>query len=660
MFDYSAYQDEQNSICQPPSSALQVPTQTEERRRAFAARREGGTMRASSTNCLVTPSFGQYGPMLPEESHHHHQRRSSSYHRRTRSVLDTVFKTDRDVMKNRSSNHHRRRSSSNSSSSLHHSNRSGKRQQQQQQLQHTWSCTDEKDRIQPNCDEERSSYYDDWFTTCGALSKTTTVTGGDDDRHHFLLHHHHSFLYTLLNPHSRQLPAQVFKVFITLVILVDLILFVFSTDQVIFQRFQPIFYQAEAVTSGIFLVEYVCRLMVIPEKRSYRDVPAWKARLWYAVTWTALIDLVACLPFFLEFILGVDLPSLTALRFFRLFRILKTEGSVRAIDAVYRVVYYNREILYVAALICLLLVLFTATLLYYLRPKDRDNQYDQSGDHFDSILSTLYLSTLMLTGQGGPEGAMPWYTKLVVLMTSVFSVVMFAVPASMLTWGFEAEAARMAKRARRQQREMQQQQQRNHLSSQSKLSSSPAGAPDRCDSTSEDDDNSTDEEYFNIIAGVPTTESDNRRGTFTSFGSRRSAATHGNNNNKPKSSRKQHNENAISAEVDPANVTVYNNVWDGLGDKTNYNDGNDSFIITDPPILQQDPARGPHGTYEASPKAALNRLELLEQQVRANTDKLNRILELLERRFNDGPVKHQKDQPSSDVACGRGESMKFL
>ena len=144
--------------------------------------------------------------------------------------------------------------------------------------------------------------------------------------------------------------------------------------------------------------------------------------------------------------------------------------------------------------------MFTATLLYYLRPKDRDNQYDQSGDHFDSILSTLYLSTLMLTGQGGPEGAMPWYTKLVVLMTSVFSVVMFAVPASMLTWGFEAEAARMAKRARRQQREMQQQQQRNHLSSQSKLSSIPAGAPDRCDSTSEDDDNSTDEEYWKIIA----------------------------------------------------------------------------------------------------------------------------------------------------------------
>jgi hypothetical protein len=59
----------------------------------------------------------------------------------------------------------------------------------------------------------------------------------------------------------------------------------------------------------------------------------------------------------------------------------------------------------------------------------------------------MYLSTMMLTGQGGPDGDLPWYTSGVVLLTGVFSIGMFAIPASMLTWGFEAEAERYAKRA---------------------------------------------------------------------------------------------------------------------------------------------------------------------------------------------------------------------
>ena len=54
----------------------------------------------------------------------------------------------------------------------------------------------------------------------------------------------------------------------------------------------------------------------------------------------------------------------------------------------------------------------------------------------------------MLTGQGEPEGALPWYTKLVVAITAVFSVAVFAIPASMLTWGFEAEAARLMAKSR--------------------------------------------------------------------------------------------------------------------------------------------------------------------------------------------------------------------
>jgi hypothetical protein len=97
----------------------------------------------------------------------------------------------------------------------------------------------------------------------------------------------------------------------------------------------------------------------------------------------------------------------------------------------------------------------------------------------------MYLSTLMLTGQGGPEGDLPWYTKGVVLLTSAFSIGMFAIPVSMLTWGFEAEAARCAKRTRQLE----------------KRKARRAEDPDGGSSTEE---YSTDEEYQKIIAGEET------------------------------------------------------------------------------------------------------------------------------------------------------------
>jgi hypothetical protein len=67
----------------------------------------------------------------------------------------------------------------------------------------------------------------------------------------------------------------------------------------------------------------------------------------------------------------------------------------------------------------------------------------------------------------------------------------------MLTWGFEAEAARMAKATR--QRSLKQLQRE---SGELPMSSSSSSSFD----SDEDDGYSTDEEYLNIIAGEETTE----------------------------------------------------------------------------------------------------------------------------------------------------------
>jgi len=55
----------------------------------------------------------------------------------------------------------------------------------------------------------------------------------------------------------------------------------------------------------------------------------------------------------------------------------------------------------------------------------------------------MYLAILMLTGQGIPDGLLPPATKVGVAITAFFSVAIFAIPAAMLAWGFEAEAERL-------------------------------------------------------------------------------------------------------------------------------------------------------------------------------------------------------------------------
>lgn len=115
------------------------------------------------------------------------------------------------------------------------------------------------------------------------------------------------------------------------------------------------------------------------------------------------------------------------------------------------------------------------------------------------------LSVTLLQGQGGPDGDLPWYTKSVVLLTGVFSIGMFAIPASMLTWGFEAEAERLAARAISKARKK-----RAGEVSSAASSSSSSSAYSRLwgGASNSDSIDTSDEEYQNVIAGGADDEKD--------------------------------------------------------------------------------------------------------------------------------------------------------
>lgn len=308
----------------------------------------------------------------------------------------------------------------------------------------------------------------------------------------------HTPFYSLLSPHSHRPQAIAFRIFIAIVVLTNVAVFLVESRQEA-ARLKPYCDLVECVSSWIFLSEYALRLTVVPESSRYRNMTLRRARLRWIFTFESIVDLLALLPWFIEAILDLilgagkaQLPMLTWLRLFRLFRLLKVASIVESIDVFARVLYYNAEILMVSLMLCIVLLLLLSVLLFYLAP-DKENQEED----YSSVTACMYLAVMMLTGQGQPEGTLPWYTKIVVVVTCVFAVGLFAINASMLTWGFENEADRRVKK--------------NHRIQKKRVRAILGGEdPNQvdCSSSSGDEVDSDWEEYEENIAGDESDETD--------------------------------------------------------------------------------------------------------------------------------------------------------
>lgn len=263
----------------------------------------------------------------------------------------------------------------------------------------------------------------------------------------------HSYWYSVLSSHSQRKEARVFRSFIAALILANIVAFVVQSDPYYNEKYQTFFGILEGCSSFVFLVEYLLRVYVAPEHKRYAALQPGVARWAWMRSWESIIDLLAFTPWFIEVfadtscsifsrLCGANMPNLMFLRTLRLFRILKSAPVMNSFDVVARVFYFNAEILCVSLIICLVLLLVTSTLLYYVQP----NEAAEGLDDFSSVPATMYLSVMMLTGQGIPGGKLPLLTKGIVTLTAFLSVAQFAIPASMLAWGFEQEAERRVKK----------------------------------------------------------------------------------------------------------------------------------------------------------------------------------------------------------------------
>ena len=98
----------------------------------------------------------------------------------------------------------------------------------------------------------------------------------------------------------------------------------------------------------------------------YKNLSPVKAKIRYVFSFMALIDLFAILPFYIPFVIKVDLRVLRILRLFRLSRIIKANRYTKSLQKVMRVISEKSAELFSAVLMLFILMLISSVLIYYI------------------------------------------------------------------------------------------------------------------------------------------------------------------------------------------------------------------------------------------------------------------------------------------------------
>jgi len=218
----------------------------------------------------------------------------------------------------------------------------------------------------------------------------------------------------------------VFRIIVT-VIVINVTAAVLYTDPRFAAAFPYDLRIIEAVSLAVFTVEYVFRLWSCVESPHYRGVPAWKARLRYAVTPGAIIDLVAIAPFFIIHFFPVDMRTLALVRLLRFFKLARySPGLTSLIEALKA----ERHGLVACLVVLSGAVLVSASAIYAAEGSTQP-------DKFGSIPESMWWAVVTVTtvGYGDVVPVTP-LGRIIGAVTMVSGIFMLALPVGIFATAF--------------------------------------------------------------------------------------------------------------------------------------------------------------------------------------------------------------------------------
>lgn len=141
------------------------------------------------------------------------------------------------------------------------------------------------------------------------------------------------------------------------------------------EPYHAYFAVSDTIIAIVFTVEYLAFWAISDNKRKY------------PFTIDSMIDLMAIVPFFLQF--GTPFLALRAIRFLRIFRILKLSKYNRAVDTLSLAVKRCAAELWITVYIAVIVILLSSTALYVAENEAQPEAYESIPAAMWSAIATL-------------------------------------------------------------------------------------------------------------------------------------------------------------------------------------------------------------------------------------------------------------------------------
>lgn len=226
---------------------------------------------------------------------------------------------------------------------------------------------------------------------------------------------------------ENDLASSIFDTAIIVLIVVNVILVILDTFALppLLQKISSVI---EFISVVIFALEYLLRLWTAsylhPEDKPF------KARLKYMCSFMAVIDLLAILPFYIPFIIPVDLRVLRTLRVVRLLRLFKVNRYTDALSTIGNVFRKKASQLFSSMFIVLLLMIIASVLMYNVENAAQP-------DKFSNAFSSLWWAVATLTTVGyGDIYPITILGKVLSGIIALLGIGLVAVPTGIISAGF--------------------------------------------------------------------------------------------------------------------------------------------------------------------------------------------------------------------------------
>jgi len=238
-------------------------------------------------------------------------------------------------------------------------------------------------------------------------------------------------VFDVLEARTSDKASRFFMIFILALILLNIIAVILETVEGLSNQYSTIFISFEILSVAVFSIEYILRIWSCTVDEKYRG--AIKGRIRFALTPMALIDLLAVLPFYLSFIMRLDLRFIRVLRLLRFLRILKIGRYTEALGIFGRAIGSKKEELVISVIVISILLVLASSAMYFI-----ENQAQP--DSFSSIPEAMWWGIATLTTVGyGDIYPITTLGKILGGSIALLGIAMFALPTGILSSAFTEE-----------------------------------------------------------------------------------------------------------------------------------------------------------------------------------------------------------------------------